>query len=106
MLVPPPPPQATSAARRTHNKTSQPERRCGFRGLAPKSKKPASGMKAAYTGEACQNPPGFLRDAELAGTLTASAKDTGLLLGVMVGGVKVHVAPAGNELCKHDSVIA
>ena len=74
--------------------------------MAPRSRKPASGMNAAYTGEACQNPPGFFRDAEPAGTLTASVNPTGLVLGVMVGGVKAHVAPAGKELCKQDSVIA
>jgi hypothetical protein len=62
-------------------------------------------MKAAYMGEACQNPPGFFRDAELAGTLTASVNGTGLLLGVTVAGEKVQVAPEGKELAKQESVI-
>jgi len=63
-------------------------------------------MKAAYIGEACLSPLGFSKDAELAGTLTASVNGTGLLLGVMVGGVKVQEAPDGKELCKQDSVMA
>ena len=74
--------------------------------MPPRSRKPASGMNATYIGEAFQNPLGFFKDAELAGTLTASLNGTELLLlGVMVDGEKVHVAPAGKELCKHDSVI-
>ena len=63
-------------------------------------------MKGTYRGEARQNRLGFAKDAELAGTLTASLNGTELpLLGVMVDGVKVQVAPAGKELCKHDSVM-
>lgn len=71
-----------------------------------RSKKPASGMKARSIGESCKNPLGFCKEAELAGTLTARVNGTELLLlGVMVGGEKVQVAPAGKELCKHDSAM-
>ena len=57
-------------------------------------------MNATYIGETFQNPLAFFKEDELAGTLTASLNGTELpLLGVMVEGVKVQVAPAGNELC-------
>ena len=98
-------PHATRVANKTHNKSTQLHRRCQLRGLPPRSKSPASGKKATYIGAECQNPLGLCKEAELDGTVTASANGTPLPPGVTVGGVKVHVAPDGKELCKHDSVM-
>lgn len=49
--------------------------------------------------------PLLSNDAEVDGTITASENGTALPPGVIVGGVKVQVAPDGNELCKHESVM-
>lgn len=49
---------------------------------------------------------GLSNDAALDGTLTDRLNETGLLLGVTVAGVNVHVAPVGSVLCWHASVMA
>jgi hypothetical protein len=41
----------------------------------------------------------------LVGTVTVRLKETALLLGVMVAGLKLQEAPAGNVLCRQESVM-
>jgi hypothetical protein len=83
--------------------------RC-FRDLAPSNKIPAKGKKTAKSCGAIHGRPAFCKEAEADGTVTASANGTELLLGVMIVIVwpfceKTHVAPAGKELGRQDSVM-
>jgi hypothetical protein len=48
---------------------------------------------------------GFSIEAEHVGKLTITLNGTEDAPGVIVGGVKVQVAPRGNELSRHDNVI-
>src|SRR5579859_2154907 len=87
------------------NSISHRQRTLRLREPAPSNRTPAKGMKAAKNCGAIFISSAFRKDAELDGTATASANGTALAPGVIVGGVKVHVAPAGNELCRHDRVM-
>lgn len=102
---PPPPPHATNATIKMPDKSSHGRRRWKVRGLQPRNRNPAIEIRAAYSGEACQLPLRFCKDADVEGTLTASVNGTAELPGVMVVGLKVQVAPAGKELCRQESVM-
>ena len=109
------PPQATSAAQNRQQiaaeKQGENQRRSRLRlHPASRSRNPASGMKPTGLNAAeilaASLVLGFSpKEAALDGTLTFRLKATALLLGVIVGGVKLQVAPVGRDLCRHDSVI-
>lgn len=67
---------------------------------------PANGASAGNSINANCVSDGRRSEAAPAGTLTVSPKSTdAVLLGVIVVGENVHVAPGGNVLCTHESVI-
>ena len=107
-----PPPQATSASKNRHRVARPIQCVCCLRRVPASSKIPASGVRpkqicVASQVAGCCGAAGRCHeeDAEAEDTVTARLNETALLLGVMVAGENTQVAPVGNELCKHESVI-
>jgi hypothetical protein len=99
------PPHAVKVSRIRIAKTSHTHRFVPVRLFPPSRTNPASGMSVGKICNADHVVLDVARDAAPAGTLTVSENGTAVLLGVIVAGENVHVAPTGSVLCTQDSVI-
>src|SRR5579871_4704322 len=100
------PPHAFSVSSTRKARITHIVRLASLRLLPPSKTIPESGASAGKICKASHVPAGLAREsAAPAGTLTFSANGTAAAPGVIVAGVKAHIAPSGRELCKQESVI-
>lgn len=100
-----PPPHAVKVSRIRIARTSKTNRFARVLFFPPSNTIPASGMRAGKICNANHIALDVASEAAPAGTLTVSENGTAALLGVIVAGENVHVAPSGKLLCAHDRVI-